>query len=257
MTKPVTQSQVVRSEWIKLRSVRSSWFVLGATVASIVGIGLLISYLTGAHWATMSAESRADINPLNQSLIGVNLAEIAVGVLGVLIATSEYATGMIRATFAAVPRRLPVLVAKTSVLAVVTFGVCLAAVLLTVLGGEALFGSHGIPVSHPQALQAVLGSTVYLTVIAVVGTGLGFLIRSTAGGVAILFVVLLVLPIMVAPLPGGQTVGRYLPSTAGRALFTMNAGNDMLTPWTGLAIFLLYAAAVLASAALTLGRRDA
>ena len=135
--RPVTQGQVIRSEWIKLRTVRSSWFVLAATVLGIAGLGLLVSYVNNAHWSTMSASARADFNPINQSLIGVNLAELTVGVLGVLVVTGEYATGMIRATFAAVPRRLPVLAAKAGVLAAVTFVVCLAAVLIAFVGGQA------------------------------------------------------------------------------------------------------------------------
>src|SRR3979490_3073046 len=98
MTQPVTQGQVIRSEWIKLRTVRSSWFVLAATVLAIAGIGLLVSYVNHAQWSTMSAPDRADIDPVNQSLIGVNLAEVTVGALGVLIAAGEYGTGMIRAT---------------------------------------------------------------------------------------------------------------------------------------------------------------
>jgi ABC-2 type transport system permease protein len=259
MARPVTQGQVIRSEWIKLRTVRSSWFVLGATVLGIAGIGLLVAYFTNAHWSTMSAGARADFSPINQSLIGVNLAELTVGVLGVLVATGEYASGMIRATFAAVPRRLPVLVAKAAVLAAATFVVCLAAVLIAFLGGQALFGSHGISLGHPDAVRAVFGSALYLTVVGVMGIGLGFLIRSTAGGIATLLAVLLVLPIMVTALPGSWTsaVGRYLPSTAGRALFTMNAGHAMLSPWPGFGIFLLYAVVVMAAAALALRRRDA
>jgi ABC-2 type transport system permease protein len=259
MAKPVTQGQVIHSEWIKLRTVRSSWFVLGATVLGIAGIGLLVSYFNNAHWSTMSASSRADLNPINQSLIGVTLAELTVGVLGVIAVTSEYATGMIRATFAAVPRRLPVLVAKAGVLAAVTFVLCLVAVLIAFLGGQALLGSHGIWIGHPEAVRAVFGATLYLTVVGVIGIGLGFLIRSTAGGIATLLAGLLVLPIMVAALPGSrsQAFGRYLPSTAGRALFIMNGGRAMLSPWTGFGIFLLYAVVVLAAAALTLRRRDA
>jgi ABC-2 type transport system permease protein len=259
MVKPVTQGQVIHSEWIKLRTVRSSWFVLGATVLALVVIGLAVSYANNAHWSTMTASSRADFNPINQDLIGVNLAELTVGVLGVLAATGEYATGMVRATFAAVPRRLHVLAAKAGVLAAVTFAVCLVAVLITFLGGQALLGSHGISLGHPEAVRAVLGATLYLTLVAVLGIGLGFLVRSTAGAVATLLGLLLVLPIIVAALPGSgsQAVDRYLPSTAGRALFTMHAGHAMLSPWTGFGIFLLYAAAVLAFAALVLCRRDA
>ena len=259
MAKPVTQGQVIRSEWIKLRTVRSTWIAAGATAAGIAGTGLLVAYVTSAHWSTMSASARADFNPINQSLIGVNLAELTVGVLGVLAATAEYSTGMIRATFAAVPRRLPVLVAKAGVLAAVTFAVCLVAVLIAFLGGQSLFGSHGISLGHPQAARAVLGAALYLTAVGVMGTGLGFLIRSTAGGIAILLGVLLVLPAVVAALPGSwsQDVDRYLPSTAGRALFIMDAGHAMLSPWPGFGIFLLYTEVVMAAAALALRRRDA
>jgi len=259
MAQPVTQRQVIHSEWIKLRTVRSSWLVLGATVLGIVVTGLLVSYATNAHWSAMTASSRAHFSPVNQDLIGVNLAELTVGVLGVLAVTGEYTSGMIRATFAAVPRRVPVLLAKAGVIAAVTFAVCLAAVLVTFLGGQALLGAHGISLGQPEAVRAVLGAALYLTVVAVLGIGLGFLIRSTAGGIATLLGLLLVLPVIAAALPGrrGQAVDRYLPSTAGRALFTMNGGHAMLSPWTGFGVFLLYAAAVLAFAALVLCRRDA
>jgi ABC-2 type transport system permease protein len=253
MATPVTQGQVIRSEWIKLRSVRSSWFMLGATMAGIAGIGLLVSYLDNAHW---QAGSQAGFSPVNQSLIGVNLAELIVGSLGVLAVTGEYATGMIRATFAAVPRRLPVLAAKVSVLAAVTFVLCLVAVLIAFLGGQALLGSHGISPGHPGAVRAVLGSALYLTVVAVTGIGLGFLIRSTAGGIATMIAVLFVLPLMASALPGSSGFERYLPSTAGRALFIMNGGSAMPSPWAGFGIFLLYAVAVLGAAALVLRRRD-
>ncbi len=257
MAQPVTQGQVIRSEWIKLRTVRSSWFVLAATVLGIAVIGLLVSYVSNAHWSSMNASDRADFNPVNQDLIGVNLAELTVGVLGVLAVTGEYATGMIRATFAAVPGRFPVLVAKAGVLAAVTFAVSLVTVLITFAGGQALLGSHGISLAHPEAVRAVFGATLYLTVVAVLGVGLGFLIRSTAGGVATLIGVLLVLPILASALPGSSGFERYLPSMAGRALFIMNGGDGMLSPWLGFGVFLLYAVIVLAAAALVLRRRDA
>ncbi|HEV2640628.1 MAG TPA: ABC transporter permease [Actinocrinis sp.] len=257
MAEPVTQNQVMRSEWIKLRTVRSSWFVLGATVLGIAGIGLLVSYLDNTHWSTMSADDRAGFNPVNQSLIGVNLAELAVGVLGVLIVTGEYTTGMIKATFAAVPRRLPVLVGKAGVLAAAAFAVCLVAVLIAFLGGQAVLGSHGVSLGQAGSVRALLGATLYLTAVGVMGVGLGFLIRSTGGAVATLLAVLLVLPIIVAALPDSRTVERYLPSTAGRAVFIMNSGDAMLSPWVGFGIFLLYVVVVMAGAALALRRRDA
>jgi ABC-2 type transport system permease protein len=256
---PVTPGKVMHSEWIKLRTARSSWILLGVTAASIAAIGLLVAYASNAHWHSMTAGDRADFSPVNQTLIGVILAELTVGILGVLAATGEYATGMIRATFAAVPRRLPVLAAKAGVLATVTFAVCLAAVFTAFAGGQALLGAHGISLSHPGALRAVFGAALYLTVVAVLGVGLGFLIRSTAGGIAAIIGVLLVLPVIVSALPGSLsiTAGRYLPSTAGRALYVMNSGSAMPSPWAGFAIFAGYAAVVVACAALTLRRRDA
>jgi ABC-type transport system involved in multi-copper enzyme maturation permease subunit len=257
MAQPVTQGQVIRSEWIKLRTVRSSWFVLAATVLGIAVTGLLVSYVDNAHWSGLNAADRADFNPVNQDLIGVNLAELAVGVLGVLAVTGEYATGMIRATLAAVPGRFPVLAAKAGVLAAVTFAVSLVTVLVTFVGGQALLGSHGISLAHPGAVRAVFGATLYLTVVAVLGVGLGFGVRSTAGGIATLIGVLFVLPIIASALPGSSGFERYLPSTAGRALFIMNGGDGILSPWLGFGIFLLYAVIVLAAAALVLRRRDA
>jgi ABC-2 type transport system permease protein len=254
--KPVTRRRVIRSEWIKLRTLRSSWFVLGATLVGIAGIGLLVSQSNGAHWSTMSASARADLNPINQSLIGVNLAELTIGVLGVLVATGEYASGMIRATFGAAPRRLPVLTAKASVLAAVTFVVCLVATLIAFLGGQALLGSHGISLGYPGAARAVFGSALYLSVVGIMGVGLGFLIRSTAGAIAALIGLLFVLPVMASALHS-SSFERYLPSMAGRALFIQAGGHAMLSPWVGFGVFVLYTAVVVAAAALTLRRRDA
>lgn len=257
MNRPVTHPRVMRSEWIKLRTVRSTWFVLAFTVLSIAGIGLLVSYANHTHYPTVSAAARAGIDPVNQSLIGVNLGELVVGVLGVLVAAGEYASGMIRATFAAVPRRLSVLLAKAGVLAAVAFLVCGVSVLITFVGEQALFGAGGA--SAGTDLRVILGATAYLTVIGVAGIGLGFLIRSTAGGIATLVAVLLVLPITVAALPGSfsDTVQRYLPSTAGRALFINFHADAALSPWTGFGVFLLYAVAVMGAAGIMLRRRDA
>jgi ABC-2 type transport system permease protein len=255
-TKSVTQPRVIRSEWIKLRTIRSSWLVLGSTLVGIAGIGLLVSKYNAAHWATMSASSRAELNPINQSLIGVNLAELIIGVRGVLFATSEYGTGMIRSTFGAVPRRLPVIAAKACVLGAVTYTVCLAATLTAFLGGQALLGSHGVALGDPGASRAVFGSALYLAVVGVMGVGLGFLIRSTAGGIASLIGLLFVLPVLVASLHR-SSLQRYLPSMAGRALFTMTTNHAMLSPWVGFGIFVLYVAIVMAAAAVTVRRRDA
>lgn len=257
--RPVTMSRVVRSEWIKFRTLRSSWIVLGVTVVGVAVIGMLAGYLSKSHWPTMTAADRASFNPIDQSLLGVNLAQLTIGVLGVLIITGEYATGMIKATLGAVPKRVPVLAAKAAVFAAVTFVSCLVAVFLAFVGGQALLGSHGVSLAHAGALRAVFGAALYLTVVGVIGMALGFLIRSTAGGIAALFGILLILPVIVEALPHSwsHTVGPYLPSSAGQAVFTMHSDQPMLSPWAGFGIFLLYAAAGVAAATVALRRRDA
>jgi ABC-2 type transport system permease protein len=256
---PVTQARVMGSEWIKLRTLRSSWIVLGATFFGVALIGMLVSYFTKTHWSSMNPVDRANFDPVGRSLIGVNLAQLTIGVLGVLIITGEYSTGMIRASLGAVPKRVPVLVAKASVFAAVTFVVCLVTVFVAFVGGQALLGSHGVSLGHAGAVRAVFGAALYLTIVGVIGLSLGFLIRSTAGGIAALFGVLLILPVIFEALPQSwnNTVGPYLPSNAGQALYTLHADHAMLSPWAGLGIFLLYAVAAVTAAVVVLRRRDA
>ncbi len=253
----VTMARVVVSEWLKLRSLRSTWLTFGATLLTLVGLGLLICGLTAAHWADMPPASRAHFDPVEASFGGVFFAQLALGVLGVLVVTGEYSTGTIRASLTAVPRRLPVLWAKAGVFAVVTFGLTGAGAFAAFLGGQALLGAHGTTVGPPQVLR-VFGVALYLTVVGLLGIGLGALLRSTAGGIAVLFGVLLVVPISAGFLPSDwqRTLAPYLPSNAGAALYKLHAHPGMLAPWTGFALFAGYALAVIALAAVLLRRRD-
>jgi len=123
----VTQLRVARSEWTKLRSVRSTYWSSLITLLLIIGIGILVCVIFNARWPHLNPYQRADFHPLRANLAGVNFAQLAVGVLGVLVITAEYSTGMIRATFSAVPERLPVLWAKTAVFAAVAFLLTLSA----------------------------------------------------------------------------------------------------------------------------------
>lgn len=251
------QLRVIRSEWIKVRTLRSTAFTLLAAVLALAGLGLLIAAVSSAHYAeTVQREGRFD--PVGRTLGGVNIAQLAIGVLGVLIVTGEYSTGMIKATFSAVPARLPVLWAKAVLYAVVTAVLMIPAAFVAFLGGQQLLGSHGTTLAAPGALQAVLGVGLYLTVIAVIAVALGFLIRSTAGGIAALFGVLLVLPGLGNLLPASwQThLLPYLPGAAGQALYDQFPGPDTLAPWTGFAVMCLWAVAALTAAAFVLKRRD-
>lgn len=254
----VTQLGVVRSEWIKLRSLRSTWFSLLATVVIIVGLGTLISSVR-AH--RFGQEGRLDLDPTLISLRGVFLAQLAIGVLGVLVITGEYSTGMIRSSVAAVPHRTPVLIAKAIVFAVAALVVTeLAALAAFLLGQQALASTHmQATLSTPGATRAVIGAGLYLTSIGLLGIGLGFLIRSTAGAIATLFGLVLVLPLLVEalPTPYSTDIAKFLPLNAGTQIMaTTHADPAMLKPWVGLAVMAAYALIALVAGAVSLKRRD-
>lgn len=256
---PVSTASVIRSEWIKFRTLRSSWIVTAVTMVAVMGIGMLVSYFTNSHWSSLSAHERANFNAVDRSLTGVNLAQLTVGVLGVLYISGEYGTGMIRSTLAAAPTRIPVLVAKAVVFAVVTFVSSVVATVVAFAAGQALLGSHGVGWGTPGALRAVIGAALYLTVVGLLGIGLGFLVRSTAGGIGALFGVLLILPVIFAALPSSwnNAVGPYLPSNAGGALWSLHSDGPVLSPWVGFTVFCAWAAATLIVAGVLLRRRDA
>jgi ABC-2 type transport system permease protein len=254
----VTQLRAVDSEWIKFRSLRSTWWSIGIALLISVGLGILFSDLRGNDIATHGG---FESDPTALSLRGFYLAQLAVGVLGVLFITGEYSTGMIRATLSAVPRRLPVLWAKALVFATVVFVVMGIASLLAFEGGQAMLSSAGFHVGlgSPGAARAVLGGALYLTVVGLLGVGLGFLVRNTAGAIATLFGLLLVLPAVVAALPPSlyNDVFRYLPMPAGTQVLTTVQDSSLLTPWAGIGVFCLYAAGAVAAGAVMLKRRDA
>jgi hypothetical protein len=256
---PVTQANVIRSEWIKFRTVRSTVVVSALTALFMVGLALLVSSVTNARWSHLAPEEQLPYNLIRRTLVGVNLAQLTVGVLGALVITAEYTTGMIRATLGAVPKRLPVLWGKLAVFAPVTFVLTLAASFAAFLGGQALLGTHGIPLSTPGALRAVFGVALYLTVLSVLAVALGFIIRNTAGAITALVALLIVLPAVAAALPDSwqKSIVPYLPSTAGQAVYMTHQVPNSLHPWAGFALFGGYAAVAVGAAGFALCRRDA
>lgn len=256
---PVSWTRVLRSEWIKLRSLRSTVITLVLTVLGMVGLAMIAGAAMNSRWVHLDPIDRTP-GALTQHLLGVVfLGQLAIGVLGVLFATGEYAHGMIRATLAAVPRRLPVLWAKVVAFAAVAFTVSLAATLASFLAGMAMLGSHGVALGAPGVWRAIIGAAAYLTVVGLMGLGLGFVLRSTAGAISSLFGLLLVLPALVAALPQNwqDHISRYLPMAAGQAVYTLAPEGASMGPWTGFALFCGYAAAAIALAAVSLRYRDA
>jgi ABC-2 type transport system permease protein len=256
----VTQARVLRSEWTKLRTQPSALWSLLSAVILIAAFGILYSLLREAR-PPHGAAAIASFDPTAISLSGVQLAQVAVGVLGVLLITSEYATGLIRTTLAAVPRRLPVLWGKAAMLTVAVVTVSLPAAFVAFLAGQSILGRQHLAVSlgQPGVARAVIGSALYLAVAGLIGLGLGALLRSAAGGIAALFGLLFAVQLVAGFLPGSwaQDVGKYMPATAGQAVTLVRPDPTSLPPWTGFGVFCLYAAVLLSLAALRMRRGDA
>jgi ABC-type transport system involved in multi-copper enzyme maturation permease subunit len=256
----VTQRRVARSEWTKLQSLRSTRWTLLASLSLLIGIGLLACIVFETRWPHLSAQDRHDFHPLEANLAGVNFAQLAIGVLGVLAITAEYSTGMIRSSFSAVPKRLPVLWGKLLVFAAVAFAISLPAILIVFFAGQAvLAGQHiNIGISDPGVLRALFGAALFLTVMGIFGLGLGAIIRSTAGGIAALAGIIFVLPPVVGLLPTSvaTSIEPYLPSSAGNAVWTITPDPSALAPWAGFGVFCAYAALSVAIAAVLMVRRD-
>jgi ABC-2 type transport system permease protein len=257
----VTQARVIRSEWTKLWSLRSTRWTLLVAVVSMAGLGPLIAAIQMNRWNTMSLADRLHFNAINTAVGGWHLAQLAIGVLGVLVLTGEYSTGQIRSSFMAVPKRLPVLWAKAGTFAVVAFVLSLIFTFVGFFGAQAILTQHHVQTTlgHAPALRAVVGAALYLAVLGVFCTSLGALVRNTAGGIALFVCLLFVLPGIVAILPTSLTnsIDPYLPLNAGTTILAGRPEANTLSAWGGFGVFCGYTAIVLVAAAVLMKRRDA
>jgi ABC-2 type transport system permease protein len=256
----VTQARVIRSEWTKLRTLPSSAWSLLAAAVLIVGIGALYSGVRVTR-PPRDPAAIASFDPTAVSLSGLQLAQLAIGVLGALLITGEYATGTIRTSFAAVPRRLPVLWGKAIGYALAVLALCVPATFAAFLVGQSILSSEHLDttLSQPGAARAVLGGALYLAAVGLLGLGLGALLRSTAAAVGALFGLLFAPQILVGFLPStwSDHIYGYLPAPAGIAVTNLRPDPISLAPWTGFGVFCLYTAILLALAAWRLRRQDA
>jgi hypothetical protein len=257
----VTQLRVIVSEWTKLVSVRSTRWSLFAGVLLTIGLPVLFAAVTSSHWGSMSAHERADRHPLDIALAGVNVSQLAIAVLGVLTITAEYSTGMIRSTMIAVPKRLPVLWAKTIVYAVVAFVLMVPSVIVAFAASQSILSRHHIlqiSFSHGGVARSVIGGAVYLMLVGIFALAIGAITRNTAGGIAVFAAIFFVIPPLMNILPASwnNAISPYLPSEAGRQIFSLTQGAHSLSPAAGGALFAGYCVVGLAIAAALLLRRD-
>ncbi|AUG82031.1 membrane protein [Kitasatospora sp. MMS16-BH015] len=258
----VTAARVVRSEWAKLWSLRSTWITLGLALVFLIAFGLIAAAQFKSRLDSGRHMDRdfADATTLSLSLFGTNFAQLALGVLGVLISAGEYSTGMIRSTLAAVPRRLPVLWAKAGVFGVIALVLATVGVFVAFLTDTGILDGTraAMTLSSAGAVRGLFGASVYLALVGVIGVALGALLRSVAGGISVLVASLMLVPGLVSLLPTDwqSHIAPYLPSHAGEAMFALTHDASTLSPAAGLGVFLLWTVAALAGAAVRLVRTD-
>ncbi|WP_199547061.1 ABC transporter permease [Streptomyces sp. N35] len=260
--KKATFRHCVHAEWIKIRTMRSTlWVILGTLVIG-VGLASLNGASAGDEYATMPAADQAVFDPLATSLKGYMLAQVTLALLGGLVVTAEYGSRTIVSTLTAVPHRGRVLAAKAVVLAVLAYGAGLATMVVGFVVGQSALEGAGAPyatLSDPHALRAVCGGALYLTLAALLGFTVGTLIRSTTATVTTMFATMLIVPAFGPTLPGplADWTATYWPPSAGGQIVTAYRDPALLDPWPGLAVMAGCVAVLLVAAFLTFRRRDA
>jgi ABC-type transport system involved in multi-copper enzyme maturation permease subunit len=257
----VSLSGLLGSEWIKLRTLRSTMWTLGMTIFTGVAVSAIAMGVTRAHWATESAASRTAFDPTEVSLVGVYLGgALVIGILGVLVVSGEYATGTIRATLAAEPRRPMVLAAKVLVFTAVSLAVAEFTSFASFLIGQAIMTSPArhATLASPGAFRAVAGVGLFLCVSGLLALGIAAVVRHTAGAIGGYVFVMLALPIIVAGFPNSleNDIERFLPESVGSVMIN-NPVPRAFGPWTEFAILCGYTAVFLAVGTVLLVRRDA
>jgi len=257
----------VRSEFTKIRSVRSTYWTLLATLVVVIGIGALFSYGEAHSFSQLPAAAQAHqraqeiANATERSLFGLILGQLVIAVLGALTITSEYSTGMIRTSLSVLPRRGTVFAAKALVFGVIALAVGLVSSFASYFVGQAILSSQHInsTLGQPGVLRAVIGGGLFLAVCGLLSFGLGALIRHTAGAITASFGLLFVLGILAGFLPNSwaEHADKWVPLNAGGAIWEKVTGVHPFSPWTGFAVFCGYAALAVAAGLYRFRNRDA
>lgn len=258
--RPSNALDAVRAEWIKFRSVRSSYITLAIAVVLTVGIGALLSWAAASDYPH-DPSTRVNWDPTGISLSGLAFAQLAVAVLGVMLVAGEYASGMVRTSLAAVPRRWRWLAGKCVVYAVVVLVIGEIISFVAFYVGQPIIG-HWAPnaaLGDPGVARAVIGGGLYVAVIGVMAIAAGSLLRNTAAGIAVMVAFIFVLPAVSNALPSSwrHPVQKWWPSNAGSQIASVVRTPHTLAPWAGFAWFAVFTLVVLAVAFVLLDRRDA
>jgi ABC-2 type transport system permease protein len=249
----------VRAEWVKLRSVASTYWLLVATVVGTVGVGVLMTVTLDRH----HCEAPCARDTVLLSLYGVRLGQVAVAVLAVLAVAGEWSTGTIRPTVAAMPRRTLALLAKLAALTATVLVAGAAAVGGALLAGAYIVPRRGfpaLPMDHEPGVRAGVGSVLYLALIALLAAGIALIVRDTGGAIGAVLTVLFVVPLLAsfaADEKWAHRLHRWGPMDAGLAVqVTRHLHTPDIGPWAGLGVLAMYAAGALLIGTVLLERRD-
>ena len=252
---------VIRSEWTKFWSVRSTAWTLLVLVIATIGFSVLASWGNASSLSTMDAHQRATLDVVNLSLAGIGLGQLALAVLGALLITTEYSTGGVKATFTAVPNRTKVLTAKAIILAIVSLIVGMITSFVAFFAAMPFWNHYhlGESLGDPHVLRAVIGGGLYLFASAMFGLALGTIIRHTAGAITASVALLLVVAPLLNLLPGtwGHDIYKFFTSNAGGQIATTVQNPKLLTPWDGYITMTVWWVVPLIIGAYLLKRRDA
>jgi ABC-2 type transport system permease protein len=257
---PARPRDLVAGEWIKLRSLRSTYLMLLAATVVALAVGMLVCSVDASQAAHPLPGRHAAVDPLADSFVGFVIAQLIFAALGVLAMTGEYSSGLIRITFAAVPARRAVLAAKAAVVCTVALTAGLVTALAAFLAGQAILSTQhlGISLSHPGAARAVIAAGLFLPAVALTGLALGVLIRNAAGALTVMVAVLFLLPELLSGTSQWVIdVANALPATAIRRLVSLHPVPHAPSVTECVIVLVAYPVVTLAAAAVVLHRRDA
>jgi ABC-2 type transport system permease protein len=251
-------AQVLRSEWTKIRSVNSTALTLSLAVIVSVGLGMLISAVSNNEFSKMSPKDRITFDPTFVSFAGLTLGQLAMVVFGVLVVGSEYSSGMIRTSLAAVPQRGSFLFSKVTVATLLSLVVSLVTSFAAFFLGQAMLGDHSTDLGAPNVLRAVFGAALYMTLMCMFSMGVATMLRSPMLSLGILMPFLFLVSPILGSVSATKKVGQYFPDQAGQKIMqVIPSGDAPYGPWGGFGILVAWTAAVLIGGYVLLKRRDA
>ncbi|MEV0279174.1 ABC transporter permease subunit [Streptomyces sp. NPDC050610] len=251
--------QVLRSEWTKIKSVRSTAWTLGLAAVVTIALGALISAVSKNSFDNLSTEDRLTFDPTLTSFAGMGLGQLAMIVFGVLVVSNEYSTGMIRTSLAAVPQRGTFLFGKVAIATLLALIVAMVTSFLTFFIGQAMLGDHKATLGDPGVLRAVIGGGLYMTLITMFSMGITAVLRSPVLSLGVLMPFFFLVTNILGSVSATKKVGQYFPDQAGGKIMQVvpNSDDAPYGPWGGFAIMVLWVVAALFFGYLSLKRRDA